>query len=147
MPPVPTDTNTFLLYIIVGVFLPFIVDLVTKKVAEPRVKSLTLLVLSLVGSGLTELFNQGLDTFDWKTWVLGFFYTVGSAVVTLFGVAKPAGISGKSGVLANLVPGGIGKPGVQVLTTDTVSTSNLNSSATSDIVENVPVVTPDTSKE
>lgn len=138
---VPTTNNEFLLFILVGIVLPFLVDLVTKKVAEPRVKSLTLLVLSLVAAGATTFFADP-GSFDWTGFAYGFAFTFGTAVVTLFGVGKPLNLSGKDGVIANAVPGGLGRAGVQVITTETVSTSNLNAVPNGGTVDGVPVVKP-----
>jgi hypothetical protein len=113
---VPTTDSAFLLFVITGAVLPLLVDLVTRKLAAPRVKALTLLALSLISSGATDFFTQS-QTFDIKTWAYGFFYTVVTAGISLFVVTKPTGLSGSNGVVSGLTPGFIGKSGIEVLAT------------------------------
>jgi hypothetical protein len=108
------DQSAFLLFLGTGFVIPFLVDLVTKKVAEPRVKSLALLVLSLVASGLTD-FLVGTNAFDWTSFGIGFATTFLTAVGTLFGFAKPVGFSGKDGLIQNAFPGGLGSVAKQQL--------------------------------
>lgn len=110
----PTNYTALLLYFAIGFILPWLVDLVTKRFANASVKSLLLLVLSLVAGLLANLFdwantNSGdITGFDWQTWLFASALTFASSVVTLFGIGKPTKIQGADGFVAKAVPGGVG---------------------------------------
>lgn len=79
--------------IIVGVLLPLVVGLVTKLTASPPVKSFLLLVLSLVGSTIsnaivsdgTAVFSQDMIVQIVTTWVI--------AIASYYGLWRPSGTS------------------------------------------------------
>ncbi len=100
----------FLYALITGIILPFLVDLVTKRFANPPVKASLLLVLSLASGIVNEWVNAAqTDT----AYNLGQAITVAllsliAGVSTLFGLSKPLGISGSDGAIQKALPGGVG---------------------------------------
>lgn len=110
----PANYTALLIFFVTGAVLPTVVDLVTKKWAEPRTKALVLLVLTLLTSLATDLFNLAnlngnIDGFDWESWLFGFCVTLVSSATTLFVVTKPLHINGADGVVARAIPGGVGR--------------------------------------
>lgn len=102
---------TLLVFVIVGLVLPILVDLVTKRLASGAVKSTVLLALSLVTGVLTEFLaslNAGND-FDWPAAGYGAAVTFVLGVVSFFGLTSSLGISGKDGAVQRALPGGIGR--------------------------------------
>lgn len=100
-----------LLTLLVSVVLPALVALVTKRMASPALKSVTLLLLAALTGFLSELlhalttalpFDLGAAAF---TWLASFLI----AVVSHYGLLKPTGLTGSQGVIAAAVPGGIGE--------------------------------------
>jgi hypothetical protein len=94
----------------VNVVLPIVVALVTSRAADGSIKAITLLLLSAVSSYLIAWLDaQGAGgAFDFSqasfTAVLGFVV----AVASHFGLWKPSGITGSSGLVQGSVPVGIG---------------------------------------
>lgn len=87
-----TITAFQLVTLIVGVFLPILVAVVTKYESSPQVKSIALLVLS----GVAAVLNSWLNTpngFDWQQAVWGAVTTFVVGVATLFGLWKPTGVN------------------------------------------------------
>lgn len=103
---------SLLIFVVVGLLLPILVDLVTKRLASGAVKSSVLLALSLVTGLLTAFLhavNAGVP-FDWATALYGAAVTFVLGVVSFFGLTSSLGISGKDGAIQRALPGGIGKP-------------------------------------
>jgi hypothetical protein len=99
-----------LIFVLVGLVLPLLVDLVTKRLSSSVVKSMTLLALSLITGVLTEwlaAMNQGV-TFDWVSAVYGAAISFVVGTVSFFGLAAPIGLSGYNGAIQKHLPGGIG---------------------------------------
>jgi hypothetical protein len=92
----------------VGIFIPLLVQVVVAKLANAEVKALILLALSAAASVLTPLLSA--STFDWRVIALSFAQLYGTAIVTHYGLYKPTGITGADGLIANVIPGGIGAP-------------------------------------
>ena len=95
---------------LVSLFLPILTGLVTAKVASPGVKAVVLLILAAV-SGFLVQWLDALNTstgFDFSQAV----FTAGAGFITAvalhFGLLKPASITGSTGAVNRLVPGGIG---------------------------------------
>lgn len=103
-----TDSLSLLLYLVVVVISPFLVDIVTKRLASTQVKTATLLAINLLTGvvvGFANAHNNHLD-YDWKSALVaaGFAFIGGSASV--FGL-KSINLVGAQGPLAT--NGGIGK--------------------------------------
>lgn len=102
---------TLLVFVLVGLVLPVVVDLVTKRLASGAVKSSVLLALSLITGVLTEFLaslNAG-TVFDWAIALYGAAVTFVLGVVSFFGLTTSLGISGKDGSIQRAIPGGIGR--------------------------------------
>lgn len=102
---------SLLVFVVVGLLLPLLVDLVTKRQASAAVKSTVLLALSLITGVLTDFLgalNTG-QSFDWATALYGAAVTFVLGVVSFFGLTSSLGISGKDGAIQRAVPGGIGR--------------------------------------
>jgi predicted membrane channel-forming protein YqfA (hemolysin III family) len=80
--------------LLVGVFLPILVGLVTTKVTSSSVKSLLLLALSAVTGFLTEMINNA--NFIWQDALLTTMVTFVIAVATHYGLWRPTGVSEKA---------------------------------------------------
>lgn len=103
---------SLLVFVVVGLLLPLLVDLFTKREASAAVKSTVLLALSLVTGVLTDFLgalNSG-SGFDWAAAGYGAATTFVLGVVSFFGLTSSLGISGKDGAIQRAVPGGIGRP-------------------------------------
>jgi len=106
--------NALLISMVIGVVIPLIVDLVTKRFTSGPVKSLTLLFLSLLTGALTELFNVlnaggTWSDWDWQSALFLVLTTLISSVTSFFGLLKPLGASGANGAVQTALPGGVGK--------------------------------------
>lgn len=102
---------SLLVFVVVGLLLPLLVDLVTKRLASGAVKSTVLLALSLA-TGVLTTFLQALNAgqpFDWAAAGYGAAVTFVMGVVSFFGLTSSLGISGKDGMIQRAVPGGIGR--------------------------------------
>lgn len=80
--------------LLIGVFLPILVALVTKDVTNSSVKSILLLVLSGVSGFLTEFVNS--PHFYWQQALLTTIVTFITGVASLYGLWRPTGVSGKA---------------------------------------------------
>lgn len=106
--------NALLISLVIGIVIPFLVDIITKKLAGGPIKTLVLLLLSLITGALTELFtvlNNGgtWSDWDWQSALFLIIITFVSAVTSFFGALKPAGLAGANGAVQNAIPGGVGK--------------------------------------
>jgi len=105
------DNNVSLLvFVAVGVVIPFLVDLVTKKLASGALKQTSLLALSLVSSLLVE-FGKVIaagGVFDWQTAGYGAITTFIIGVGVYTGLSRTP-VLGRDSVISNLIPGGLGK--------------------------------------
>jgi hypothetical protein len=99
-----------LIFVLVGLLLPLLVDLITKRMSSSAVKSMVLLALSLITGALTEwlaAMNAGV-TFDWVSAVYGAAISFVVGTVSFFGLTAPVGLSGFNGSIQKALPGGIG---------------------------------------
>lgn len=110
------NTGSVSLYQLVGilisVIIPIAVDLVTQRLAAPRVKSLVLAGLTALNGFLLE-FVQSVDSntaFHLEQALLNVLVGFVIATATLFGLWRPTGVSGSTGAVATRVPGGVGQP-------------------------------------
>lgn len=78
--------------LLIGVFIPILVGLVTKRVTSPAVKSLLLLALSAVSGFLTEYVNSA--NFVWQQALLTTVVTFVIGVATYYGLWRPTGVAG-----------------------------------------------------
>lgn len=109
--PAVGDTPALAVWLFIAVVNPFLVDLITNRLASPRLKASLLLVLSIVTgvvSGFLNAHNAGLD-YDWKSalWGAALTWFLSDKV---FRFGKNADIFGQNGVVAKAIPGGLGKP-------------------------------------
>jgi hypothetical protein len=104
------DLNWLLL--LTGTVLPQLTAVITNRWTSSGVKAWTLAGLSAVGGFLLALQGVGgvWAAFDWNhaaaDAVAVFFTSVGAHL----GLLKPSSITGKDGVWAQAIPGGIGTP-------------------------------------
>ena len=78
--------------LVIGVFLPLLVGLVTKKVTSERTKAVLLAALSAVSGFATEYAQSlGVGTFDWYPALLTSLATFLMAVGLHYGFWKPTG--------------------------------------------------------
>ena len=102
---------SLVVFALVGLVLPFLVDLVTKKLASGAVKQTVLLVLSLV-SGVLVAYLGALNSgtaFDWVVAGTGAFISFITGVATFLGLDTTP-VLGRNSVLSNPTPNfGIGK--------------------------------------
>lgn len=80
--------------ILIGVVLPLLVGLVTKRYTSARVKSLLLLGASALTAFITEWANSA--NFVWQQALLTLILTFGTAVVSLYGFMRPTGVADKA---------------------------------------------------
>ena len=102
---------SLLLFVVVGLLLPILVDLTTKRLASGAVKSSVLLLLSLVTGLLTEYLSalNGGQPFDWAVALYAAAMAFVLGVASFFGLTSSLGVSGKDGAIQRAVPGGIGR--------------------------------------
>lgn len=97
-----------LLEFVVYVFLPWVVDLVTKRWADGRVKSAVLAVLAIVATLVQEALLSG-GTFS----IADFAGKLVTALATAFlfhqYVWQPIGVTGDKGFIMKTVPAGLGE--------------------------------------
>lgn len=91
---------------IVGILLPLLVQLVVKAKAVAWVKTMVNIALSAVASALTPLLAS--SHVNWQTVALTFVQVFSLTIVSHYGILKPVGLTGAGGVIAALVPGGVG---------------------------------------
>lgn len=96
------DSPQLLASFVVGVVIPTIVGLVTKKLASSALKSWVLLFLSAVSTVLVAAVTTG--NFETEALVNGFFVTFVTAVAAHYGFFKPAGVTGTEGVIQSATP-------------------------------------------
>ena len=98
---IPTATVTldpYWLTMIISVFLPMIVALVTKQVASGTVKSLVLLFLAAVTGTVTSWQGNG-GTFDVKSAIVSTIMSFVIAVGVHFGLLKSMNVTGSQGAI------------------------------------------------
>jgi len=105
-----------------GVIMPMLVALVTRHDAAPAVKSILLATLSGLSGAIQALIEADgvVAAVDWNTVAAAAITTFLAAVGAHFGLLKPAGITGSSGVIASGIPGGVGSPQQKVSSAPTV---------------------------
>jgi len=80
--------------ILIGVVLPLLVGLVTRRYTSPAVKSLLLLAASAVTAFITEWANSA--NFVWQQALLTLILTFGTGVVSYYGLWVPTRVAGKA---------------------------------------------------
>lgn len=80
--------------LLIGVFLPIVVGLVTKHTTNPAIKSLLLLALSGVSGFLTEFVNSA--NFNWQQALLTTVVTFTIGVATYYGLWNVTGVTDKA---------------------------------------------------
>lgn len=78
--------------LVAGVLLPILVALVTKANMSSRLRSITLLALTLVSGVLNEWLSTS-GGFDWQHAIWASVTTFIIGVATLYGLWKPTGVS------------------------------------------------------
>lgn len=96
-----------LLEFVTYVFLPWLVDLITKRWADGRVKSAVLTVLAIMATLVQETLLSG-GVFS----IADFLGKLVTALATAFlfhqYIWKPAGLTGDQGAIMKAVPAGLG---------------------------------------
>jgi len=90
-----TITTVQVASLFVGVFLPILVGLVTKRATNPTIKSLLLLGLSAVSGFLSE-FIANTGNFAWDQALLTSVVTFVIGVATYYGLWTPTGVTAKA---------------------------------------------------
>jgi hypothetical protein len=80
--------------LLIGVFIPILVGLVTKVTTSPALKSILLLALSAVSGFLTEFVNSA--NFIWQQALLTTVVTFVIGVATYYGLWTPTGVTAKA---------------------------------------------------
>lgn len=80
--------------ILIGVLLPLVVGLVTKRYTSPSVKAILLLAASALTAFITEWANSA--NFVWQQALLTMILTFGTGVVAHKGLWAPTGVAGKA---------------------------------------------------
>lgn len=93
---------------LVYVALPWLVDLVSRRFANGRVKSILLTVFAVVTVLIQEALQHGGD-FDIPSLIGKFVTALATGFVTHQYVWKPLLITGDSGVIQKTAPAGVGK--------------------------------------
>lgn len=100
-------TDLLLVNAIVGILLPLLVQLLASRPSPDWVKTVVNVALSAAASVLAPLLT--VSHVDWKVAALTFAQVFGTAIVAHLGLLKPAGVTGADGLIAELVPGGLGQ--------------------------------------
>jgi hypothetical protein len=90
--------DQYWLTMIIAIFLPMLVGLVTKQVASENVKAVLLLLLSAVAGTVVSWQNNN-GTFDVKDAIVTTVLTFVIAVGSHFGLLKPLSITGSQGAI------------------------------------------------
>lgn len=80
--------------LLIGVFIPILVGLVTKRATNPALKSLLLLALSAASGFLTEFVNS--SNFVWQQALTTTVVTFVIGVATYYGLWSPTGVAGRA---------------------------------------------------
>lgn len=88
-----------------GAIMPMIVGVITNKVAQPRVKAVTLLVLNALNGVLVDFFATP-DGFDWKGSIVNALAGLVTSVGTYYGFLKQTNNLGLNDVTADFGYGG-----------------------------------------
>jgi predicted Na+-dependent transporter len=87
---------TLLLNTIISVFLPALVGLITQRETNETVKSLLLLLLSVLNVLIGQIVIAiSTGNFDWFTWIIGAIASFVIGVGVHFGFWKPVGATEK----------------------------------------------------
>lgn len=88
-----------------GAVMPVVVGIITNKVAQPRVKAVTLLVLNAINGVLVSFFATP-DGFDWKSAILNALAGLVTSVGLYYGFLKQTNNLGLNTVTADFGFGG-----------------------------------------
>lgn len=93
-----------------GVVLPFLVALITARVASSGVKAIVLAVLAAISGLVNELYTASgvLADVDWSSAGANAITTFLIAVGMHFGLWKPTNLTGANGAVQQTVPQGVG---------------------------------------
>lgn len=106
---IPLDVLT----VILAVILPMLTALVSARFANSSVKTLVLLALTIIATGLQTVFDDG-GRFEAGDFVTNAAVQFLMAVGFHFGLLKPTGVTGANGKVAQSVPAGVGGPSDRV---------------------------------
>lgn len=80
--------------LLISVFIPLVVGLVTKRWTDAGTKALLLLASTALAGFITEWANSA--DFVWQQAVLTWLLSFGTGVVSHYGLWKPTGLAGKA---------------------------------------------------
>lgn len=93
---------------LVSVILPMLTALITKRYAKGWVKTVCLIVLSIIAGFAEQIIsNGGVFVFDRAGIYMILTFLV--AALVHFGILKPINLTGENGIIARSVPGGLGE--------------------------------------
>lgn len=109
MVTVPLD----LLNLLLAAVLPIVTALVTARFAQSAVKTLVLVLLTVISTALQQVFDDG-GSFEAREFIMTTTYQFIASVALHFGLLKPLAVTGERGIVASSVPAGIGGPSQQI---------------------------------
>lgn len=95
-----------------GAVLPIATALITARFAQSAVKTLVLILLTVISTALQSVLQNSGDL-QWHQFLFTTVFQFLISVGLHFGLLKPINITGESGVVAQTVPAGIGGPSTQ----------------------------------
>lgn len=105
MVSVPLD----LMNVLLAAVLPMLTALVTARFANSSVKTLVLVLLTVISTAVQAIVQQD-GTFEWRPFLMTATLQFLMSVGLHFGLLKPTGVTGAGGLVAEKVPAGIGGP-------------------------------------
>lgn len=98
--------DQYWLALVISVFLPMVVALVTRQTAEGWKKAVLLLFLAAITGTLTQIQSAG-GVFEWKDALVKTIVSFVVAVGVHFGLLKPSNLTGSEGKIQTALPRGI----------------------------------------
>lgn len=101
------------LNLVLAVVLPVITSLITARFANSTVKTLVLVLLTVISTALQQVFDDN-GTIVWKHFLYTTVFQFLGSVGFHFGLLKPTNVTGTGGVISMKVPNGVGGPAQQL---------------------------------
>lgn len=101
--------TALLILALISSAIPMLVAVITHEKAPAALKAVALLAMSAIAGFVTAW--QADPHYDWQRGALAALGAFGIAVLTHFGLLKPVGVTGSTGVIQkSLISAGLGKP-------------------------------------